>query len=200
VNGLADPAIPGPIIDGVLMKEGPAAAFAAGHQAKVPYIAGGNSFEASLFPQAAQNPDATLARTGAAEGQGPGGLRRRQGGRGQRPTTESSVIEPDRYLARLHAKAGPEGLGLLLQLPAGGAARQDPRPQPRRRDHLCVRQPAQRADRARRHHHPGRHAGGPGDLDAAIAHWVAFAKSATRAPTGRGSAPPRRRWSSASTA
>jgi len=35
------------MIDGKLMVEGPAAAFAAGREAKVPYIAGGNSFEAS---------------------------------------------------------------------------------------------------------------------------------------------------------
>ncbi|HEX7947978.1 MAG TPA: carboxylesterase family protein [Phenylobacterium sp.] len=106
VSGLGDPAIPGPIVDGVLMKEGPAAAFAAGHEAKVPYIAGGNSFEASLFPQAAQNADATLSRAGALKAK----VLEVYGGDPVKAandiTTETTVIEPDRYLARLHTKNG----------------------------------------------------------------------------------------------
>ena len=40
-----------PILDGVILPEGPAVAFAAGRELKVPYIAGGNSWEASLFPK-----------------------------------------------------------------------------------------------------------------------------------------------------
>jgi para-nitrobenzyl esterase len=106
VSGLGDPGIPSPMIDGVVMTEGPAAAFAAGREAKVPYIAGGNSFEASLFPQAANDPEATLARAGplkakvlAAYGGDPKAA-------AQDLTTETTVIEPDRYLARLHTKNG----------------------------------------------------------------------------------------------
>jgi len=107
VTGLGDPAIPSPMIDGKLMVEGPAAAFAAGHEAKVPYIAGGNSFEASLFPQAAKAPEVVIARTGrlreqvvAAYGGGdPTGI-------ANDLTTETTVIEPDRHLARLHTKNG----------------------------------------------------------------------------------------------
>ena len=106
VTGLDDPGIPGPMIDGVLVPEPPAQVFAEGREAKVPYIAGGNSWEASLFPQTARNPEATLARTGAvrekvlaAYGGDPAGV-------AQDLTTESMVIEPDRYLARLHTKNG----------------------------------------------------------------------------------------------
>ena len=106
VSGLGDPAIPGPIIDGVLMKEGPAAAFAAGREARVPYIAGGNSFEASLFPQAAQFPDTVLARAGALKDK----VLAVYGGDPVKAandlTTESTVIEADRHLARLHTRNG----------------------------------------------------------------------------------------------
>ena len=49
-----------PILDGKVLPEGPAAAFAAGRELKVPYIAGGNSWEASLFPT-----NTPLDRTGA---------------------------------------------------------------------------------------------------------------------------------------
>ena len=46
VSGLADPGSPSPMVDGVVVPEAPWAAFAAGREAKVPYIAGGNSYEA----------------------------------------------------------------------------------------------------------------------------------------------------------
>jgi para-nitrobenzyl esterase len=99
---------PQPIIDGIVVPEPPAKVFAEGKEAKVPYIAGGNSWEASLFPQSKDNPEGTLARTGqlrekivAAYG-GPADL----AGVSQDFTTENSVIEPDRYLARLHGKNG----------------------------------------------------------------------------------------------
>jgi para-nitrobenzyl esterase len=99
---------PQPIIDGVVVTDPPAKLFAEGKEAKVPYIAGGNSWEASLFPQSKDNPEGTLGRTGplrekivAAYG-GPSDL----AGVSQDFTTENSVIEPDRHLARLHAKNG----------------------------------------------------------------------------------------------
>ncbi len=99
---------PQPIIDGLVVTEPPAQAFAEGKEAKVPYIAGGNSWEASLFPQSKDNPEATLARTGALKDKivtaygGPSDLP----GVSQDYTTENSVIEPNRHLARLHAKNG----------------------------------------------------------------------------------------------
>ena len=59
-----------PILDGTVLPEGPAAAFAAGREQKVPYIAGGNSWEASLFSTA--TPPRPRRR---AEGQDSHGLR-----------------------------------------------------------------------------------------------------------------------------
>ena len=106
VTGLADPGIPSPMVDGVVIPEPPPQAFAEGKEAKVPYIAGGNSWEASLFPQTARQPEGTLARLGparekvlAAYGADPAGV-------AQDLTTETTVIEPDRYLARLHERNG----------------------------------------------------------------------------------------------
>jgi len=92
-----------PILDGVVLPEGPAAAFAAGRELKVPYIAGGNSWEASLFPtntpldRAGPLRDKLIAGYGA-----PANLQNVQWDL----STEAAVIEPDRLLARLHVKNG----------------------------------------------------------------------------------------------
>jgi len=92
-----------PILDGKVLPEGPAAAFAAGRELKVPYIAGGNSWEASLL--ATLTP---LDRAGALHDKlvsvygAPSDLKLVNWD----ITTESSVIEPDRLLARLHVKNG----------------------------------------------------------------------------------------------
>ncbi|WP_394764279.1 carboxylesterase/lipase family protein [Phenylobacterium sp.] len=92
-----------PIVDGKVMPEGPAAAFAAGRELKVPYIAGGNSWEASLFATATP-----LDRAGALKDKlvaaygAPANLQAVQWDL----STESSVIEPDRLLARLHVANG----------------------------------------------------------------------------------------------
>ena len=92
-----------PILDGKVLPEGPAAAFAAGRELKVPYIAGGNSWEASLFPK-----NTPLDRSGplrdkliAAYG-APADLMNVQWDLG----TEAAVVEPDRLLARLHTRNG----------------------------------------------------------------------------------------------
>jgi para-nitrobenzyl esterase len=92
-----------PIIDGQVMPEGPAAAFAAGRELKVPYIAGGNSWEASLFPN-----NTPLDRLGPAKDKviaaygAPSDVKLVNWDLG----TDVSVIEPDRLLARLHVKNG----------------------------------------------------------------------------------------------
>jgi para-nitrobenzyl esterase len=92
-----------PILDGKVLPEGPAAAFAAGRELKVPYIAGGNSWEASLFPdrkpldEAGALHDKIVAVYGS-----PSDVKLVQWDLG----TEAMVIEPDRLLARLHAKNG----------------------------------------------------------------------------------------------
>jgi para-nitrobenzyl esterase len=105
-GGIGAAGQPGPMVDGVVIPEPPPQAFAEGHEAKVPYIAGGNSWEASLFPQTARDPESTLARLGparervlAAYGGDPAGV-------AQDLTTETTVIEPDRYIARLHTQHG----------------------------------------------------------------------------------------------
>jgi para-nitrobenzyl esterase len=106
VSGLGD-AGTGPIVDGVVVTESPGEGFARGRQARVPYLAGGNSYEASLFPNVASDPDAVL------EGLGPGkGAAISLYGNGDPAraaaalTTLRTVIEPDRYLARENAKRG----------------------------------------------------------------------------------------------
>ena len=92
-----------PILDGTILPEGPAKAFAAGRELKVPYIAGGNSWEASLFPdrKPLDTAGALKEKITAAYGEG-GDVQKIQWDLG----TESMVIEPDRLLARLHAKNG----------------------------------------------------------------------------------------------
>lgn len=92
-----------PILDGKILPEGPAVAFAAGRELKVPYIAGGNSWEASLFPnntpldRAGPLKDKLVAAYGS-----PADLKNVQWDLG----TEAAVIEPDRLLARLHVRNG----------------------------------------------------------------------------------------------
>jgi para-nitrobenzyl esterase len=70
-------------------------------------MAGGNSWEASLFPQAREHPEPVLARLGPARARigaafgdtDPAKL-------AMDLTTATTVIEPDRELARLHARNG----------------------------------------------------------------------------------------------
>jgi para-nitrobenzyl esterase len=107
VDGLRSPDAPGPIIDGVAATETVPAAFAAGHQAKIPYLVGGNSFEVSLFPSMTAHPDAVLDKLGPSAGPAVG-----LWGGGDKTKavaalmTEAMVIEPDRFLARQQAKIG----------------------------------------------------------------------------------------------
>lgn len=105
-GGIGAPGQPGPMVDGVVIPEPPPEAFAKGHEAKVPYIAGGNSWEASLFPQTAREPELTLARLGPARAQFLAAYGGDPAGVAQDVTTESTVIEPDRHLARLHTANG----------------------------------------------------------------------------------------------
>ena len=107
VDGLTRPDSPGPIIDGVVAKESVPAAFAAGHQARIPYIVGGNSFEVSLFPAMTAHPDAVLDKLGPNAGPA---VALWGGGDKTKAVanmmTQAMIIEPDRYLARQQVKAG----------------------------------------------------------------------------------------------
>jgi len=105
-GGIGSAGQPGPMVDGVVIPEPPPQAFAQGHEAKVPYIAGGNSWEASLFPQTAKDPESTLARLGPARAAVMAAYGGDAAGVAQDLTTDTTVIEPDRYLARLHARNG----------------------------------------------------------------------------------------------
>jgi para-nitrobenzyl esterase len=106
ISSLGDPAT-GPVIDGVIVPESPGQGFASGHQARVPYLTGGNSFEASLFAATLTHPDTVLDRLGAGRDAavtlyGAGDPAKAVAAM----TTLRTVIEPDRYLARENAKRG----------------------------------------------------------------------------------------------
>lgn len=96
-----------PIADGKLISSGITEGFAAGRQAKVPLIVGGNSDEASLFrPQAAQidalPADQQKAVMAAYDPQGAGDKTRVV----HELVTDQYITEPDRNLARIETKAG----------------------------------------------------------------------------------------------
>jgi para-nitrobenzyl esterase len=106
--GGAPGGLPYPFIDGRVLPMQISEIFAAGQQARVPYIAGGNSYEASLFATVRQQPQAAFDRTGDAfrasslyvdEGRDPGLAALDM-------TTDLQVTEPNRHLARLMAKVG----------------------------------------------------------------------------------------------
>ena len=107
VDGLRAPDAPGPIIDGVVATQSVPAAFAAGRQAEVPYLVGGNSFEVSLFPAMTEHQDAMLGKLGPSAGPA---VELWGGGDKTKAVaammTQAMVIEPDRFLAREQAKAG----------------------------------------------------------------------------------------------
>lgn len=116
----------GPILDGTYITGGIAQGFAAGKQAKIPLMIGGNSNEASLFrPQPAQldalpepvraavmkafDPDATGDKVRVVHDL----------------TTANMITEPDRNLARIHSKAGqPVYLYYFSHVPAAQKAKQ----------------------------------------------------------------------------
>ena len=97
----------GPILDGRYVQAGISQGFAAGKQAKVPLLIGGNSNEASLFrPQAAQLDAIPAARKDAAMAAfDPDG----KGNKLQIVNdiaTRQYITEPDRNISRLQSKAG----------------------------------------------------------------------------------------------
>jgi para-nitrobenzyl esterase len=105
--GLDAPDAPGPIIDGRLVPTTVAQAFAAGKQAHVPFMLGGNSYEASLFSRVRAHPETTLDLLGDKKD-----AMVQLFGNGSAADaaslmwTETAITEPDRYLARQDAKAG----------------------------------------------------------------------------------------------
>lgn len=115
----------GPILDGRYITSGIAQGFAAGRQAKIPLMLGGNSNEASLFrPQPAQL-DALPAPAKAAvlkafDPDGAGDLARVVNDW----QTATFITEPDRNLARIHSGAGqPTWLYYFSYVPPTQAAK-----------------------------------------------------------------------------
>ena len=97
----------GPILDGRYVQSGIAEGFAAGKQAKVPLLIGGNSNEASLFRPAATAVDAIPAarKAAAMAAFDPKG----EGNKAQMANdmaTRVYITEPDRAISRAQAKAG----------------------------------------------------------------------------------------------
>jgi para-nitrobenzyl esterase len=98
----------GPIMDGKTVVISTADAFAQGKEAKVPYLLGGNSNEASLFPTA--NPAVRLAAITSQRAALDSAYDPDKKGDAARTVnalvTDQLITEPDRLLARLHAKNG----------------------------------------------------------------------------------------------
>ena len=92
-----------PILDGAVLPESPMEAFAAGRELKASYIAGGDSWEASIFPEAHHLDLAGPFREKLIAAYGEGGdLQKIRWDL----VTEFEIIEPNRQLARLHVRNG----------------------------------------------------------------------------------------------
>lgn len=106
--GVGAPDQPGPIIDGKLVKELIIDGFKAGRQAKVPYIIGGNSDEASLYRRSTK-PEEVFAQVkdkpgflAAFDPDKSGDVNRIVA----RLITDQRISEPDRAAARVHSAQG----------------------------------------------------------------------------------------------
>ena len=97
----------GPILDGRYVQSGIAEGFAAGKQAKVPLLIGGNSNEASLFRPTAAAVDAIpAARKAAAMAAFDPGNTGNKAQMANDMATRVYITEPDRAISRSQAKAG----------------------------------------------------------------------------------------------
>lgn len=124
-SGITSPGRPFPMMDGRLYVESVIAGFTAGHEAKIPLIIGGNSNEASLTRPGAGTFDALPAPMQAAilkvfDPAGTGDKARVIND----VVTVQTITEPDRAIARLHAKNGnPAYLYYFSHVPAAEKAR-----------------------------------------------------------------------------
>ncbi|HEY8573803.1 carboxylesterase/lipase family protein [Phenylobacterium sp.] len=124
-GGLSAPGRPFPILDGDTITASIADTFKAGREHKVPLVIGGNSHEASLTRPTAAMLDAMpeaqrAAVTKAFDPQGSGDKARIINDY----VTVRSITEPDRFIARLHAKNGaPTWVYYFSYVPAAERAR-----------------------------------------------------------------------------
>lgn len=117
----------GPILDGRYVQGGIYEGFAAGKQAKVPLLIGGNSNEASLFrPQAAAvdalPADRKAAATAAFDPTGAGNKAQMANDM----ATRQYITEPDRAISRAQAKAGQPVYAYYFSYVSPGAKAQLP--------------------------------------------------------------------------
>jgi para-nitrobenzyl esterase len=117
---------PGPIVDGVVVPEDVAKAFAEGKEAKIPWLVGTNNFEASLFPQRLQNPEGYLNAmppdrlaflTKVFDPQGTGDKKALVAAL----MTDAVFTEPARYLAAQHEAHGAKTYRYYFGYVAEGA-------------------------------------------------------------------------------
>lgn len=124
-GGVTAPGRPFPVMDGKLYAETVIQGFAAGHEMKIPLIIGGNSNEASLTRPSAATFDALPAAQQAAilkvfDTAGTGD----KAAAINNAVTVQTITEPDRAIARLHAKNGnPMWLYYFSYVPAAEKAR-----------------------------------------------------------------------------
>lgn len=124
-GGITAPGRPFPVMDGKLYVETVMQGFAAGRAARIPLIIGGNSNEASLTRPTAATLDALPADRQAAimKTFDPAGTGDRARAINDAVTVQS-ITEPDRAVARLHAKHGaPTWLYYFSYVPAAERAR-----------------------------------------------------------------------------
>jgi para-nitrobenzyl esterase len=120
-GGVLAPGRPFPVMDGKLYVETVIQGFTAGHEAKIPLIIGGNSHEASLIRPTAAMLDAQPPERQAALMKVFGDDK---GKAINDYVTVQSITEPDRAIARLHAKNGqPMWLYYFSYVPAAEKAR-----------------------------------------------------------------------------
>ena len=124
-GGVTAPGRPFPIMDGKLYVETVIQGFAAGHEARIPLIIGGNSNEASLTRPGAATFDALPADQQAAilktfDTAGTGD----KAAAINNLVTVQTITEPDRAIARLHARNGnPTWTYYFSYVPAAEKAR-----------------------------------------------------------------------------
>jgi len=183
-SGLADPAIPGPVLDGKIVTEGIAQAFAKGDEAHVPFLEGGNSYEASLFPKVADFPDPVIARAGD-----PAKVVALYGGQpkpevARELMTDTLITEPDRDLAReLDRQGVPAFVYHFSYVPASLRATSFGAPHGSEITYVFDTLPTQPYSYFG-HEIPGATADDQKIADAVHAYWVAFAKTGDPAAAG----------------
>ena len=123
--GSGQPDQPTPMLDGKLVKSGIYDGFAAGREAKVPYLVGGNSNESSLY-RSFMDPKTEFARIVDRKDAFNAAFDPEKSGNTERIVaryiTDQRISEPDRALAREHSKRAPAFVYHFSYVPQAQAA------------------------------------------------------------------------------